>query len=684
MDLGSSTLGRAFVVLSLLSGGRAWSQSERAAEPPRERSPVTASEARRGLPEVRGDCEQAELFGGTDIERSAFCALRKDEFVSARSLARAAVEAEAESFRAHYLLGAVQHRGEGNLPKALRHLDRAENLFAKAHGRSFGEDDPLRLLAYRILYELMDVHGEMDHHEARIRYAEAITKDLDIDHRASTAWPLMKLGRFEDARKVVLEALEADDRWSKAVALTSRCAIESEMRRREAAYEACRAAAEPSLQRGRGGSVELTNAGAASEEFFRFDEAERLYREAARRPPETSVNPWGRLVHLYLAEGRFAEALSAWREMRAYRARRPHAYLDQQDEAEARLVGAALMLVAGRPDLAEPVTRTIVERPDRQGTSSAASDQNEAGAALVARVARRARARRLEMEAAVSSWWQAAKLRAEAAQLRVEAWLVGRRALETLANPERLVTTLRPEVPGSLELPSWLDAEVIGLVGPGVAEVALERARSEETLPEGQAGVVFDAYAAEIAWWRGDYSEAESLAAAVLDRAPRGLTLVTTRAAAFGADAARRRGQYDAARSLFRAVVERDPAVLTRLGLALPVTFEAAKDTIAVEAVERLQNSPAFIEVPWGLILRVEPLGGSIRAADGSVLLEVPLVDADDDDEVRDPVKQLAQCIQQGVFGPLLDVTQVDVRSLEGGSGRGVSASDALDMWNEP
>ena len=642
---------------------------------------LSKSSSQKGLPEVHGDCEQAESFGGSELERGAFCQLRSRRYASVRTLARKALEVDPLGYRALFLLGAAQHRGEGNLPKALRQLQQAERSFTQAYGHRISEEDIIaRTVGYRILFELMDVHGEMDHHEQRIFYADAITSRLGIDHEASKAWPLMKLGRFAEARTIVETALTSDDAWNRSVARTSLCAIESEQRRREEAYEACREAAEMGRKRRHGGAVELTNAGAAAEEVFRFAEAERLFLEAARRAPETSVNPWGRLVHLYLAQGRFSEALKAWREMRTYRAARPYAYLNQQDEAEAQLVGAAIMLVAGRSDLAEPVTRHIIDRPDRQGTSSAASEQNEAGAALVARVARLGAARRLEYQASIASWWDALGLRAQAARLRFDAWLVGRQAALTLAKPERLVTTLRPEVPGSLELPSWLDAEVIQLVGPGVSEVALQQARQEETLDAELVDPIFWAYEAEIAWLKGDYVRAYARGRASVDEASRGLTLVAARAAMWAGHAAAQLGRYDEARRAFREALDRDPGIFARVGVPIPVRFESVQGSdLATSTIAYLRWSPMFQEASWGFRLVVGDERAQLLGVDGSELSEVQLERSSEErDQNPDAARKLADEIHQQIASPVLDITQVDISSLEGFVGRGKRASEEL------
>ncbi len=437
-----------------------------------------------GMPSIRPDCREAEIFGGTEVEQAALCYARSAEFVSARTLADQALRDNPRSFRAHYLMGIAQHHGEGNLPKALFHLETAEKLFIEQYGERPPPDLIEANVYHKILLQLVYVHGEMDHHEEKIRYVDALSERLGVnDAQPLKAWPLLKLKRFDEAREIAKQAAESEDFWNRAVGATALCAVESELRNRDAAYQACKQAAEPIMRSDMDGAIELSNAGAAAEEMFAFDEAEKLFLQATGRHPEGSVNPWGRLVRLYLRQGRFAEAVTAWRNMREYRKHRPASYLDQQDQSEADLIGAQVLIIAGREKDAAAITRRTVDRPDRQGTSSADSEQNEAGAAIMDMVVRRTVARRLLEEASTAELWDGLKLRAKAIKLFLEAWVDERQAADIVADPERLVTSLRPECPGSVEMPAWMDGELIDVVGPGVALAGIAAGRKEETLP---------------------------------------------------------------------------------------------------------------------------------------------------------------------------------------------------------
>ena len=645
--------------------------------------------AARGMPEEVTDCDDAKILGGTKTERAAACALRLQSYVSARTLADRALRENPNSIRAHLLMGTAQHMGEGNLPKALFHLERAEKRFIEIHGDRPERKNPLWPAYHRTLRELVWVHGEMDHHEAKIAYVDALREKLELDYEPLKAWPLMKLKRFYEARRIAKKAIDKEDRWYQAVGLTALCAVESEQRRRFAAYEACKEAAKPVQRTRHDGAIELSNAAAAAEEVFRFDEAERLYLESTRRMPEGSVNPWGRLVRLYVRQGRFAEALSAWREMRRYRSRRPGSYLDQQDQSEADLLGVEVMLMAGRAAEAERVTRRTVQRPDRQGTSSADAAQNEAGAAIIDRVAKLTAARALEEEASLSTWSTAIELRMRAAWLRFDAWMVGRRGSELLSETERLVSTLRPECPGSVEGPAWLDVEVVDLVGPGVALAALERARREEELPSEQAEMIFGVHEAEAHWRAGSNEKALEVAKSTLERLPMFEIMLRARVAAVAADAAWRLGDYDRSLRLFRTVLSSDPGVLRRLGLRLPVRLTRIGDAPeVVRAMQMLAGSPRLYEASWGFELQVGKNEILLAEQDGSGVSSAR-VKPGRSDSVEAAARRIARTVHRDLLVPDVDLTQSDIRSLDGEIGSGGKASERVkglldEMTTEP
>ena len=135
-------------------------------------------------------------------------------------------------------------------------------------------------------------------------------------------WPLIKLGRFEDARQSALRVLAKDDvdRFSEAQAWNTLCAVELSAPQESQAAPACDKALEldEAAQNTREelSTVTLTNAAEVALSRLRIDQAERLIDRATRYPNPSSVsNPWIQKLYLTLAQGRFDNAQSALEQM---------------------------------------------------------------------------------------------------------------------------------------------------------------------------------------------------------------------------------------------------------------------------------------------------------------------------------------------------------------------------------
>ena len=286
-------------------------------------------------------------------------------------------------------------------------------------------------------------------------------------------------------------------------------------------------------------------------------------------------------------------------------------------------------------------------------------------------------ARALEEEASLSSsWWTAIRLRTEAARLRFDAWTVGRRASELLSDPARLIVSLRPECPGSIEGPAWLDVEAVDLVGPGVALAALEEARLQEILPPEEAEMVFGMHEAEAHWRAGYLEDALRVAQSTLDLLPSFEVMLRSRVAAVAADSAQRLGRNAEAKEYFRQVLRTDAGVLRRLGLRLPVKLSwTGDDPAAEEAVSLLTSSPRLYEVAWGFELVVAPKQVMLLEGDGSQITAA-LVLPGRADSSESTARRIARTVHRELLVPDVDLTQADIRSLDGTLGSGGKASD--------
>src|SRR5207253_4767466 len=101
--------------------------------------------------------------------------------------------------------------------------------------------------------------------------------------------------------------------------------------------------------------------------------------------------------------------------------------------------------------------------------------------------------------------------------LEFQSWTLKRGLLKILHDPERL-RALRPYMPGTPDLESWLSGGLVRLLPPGVAAEAVRQARAEEDHPG--AVPYFDTLDAEVALLRGNAEEALSCARRALAKLP--------------------------------------------------------------------------------------------------------------------------------------------------------------------
>ncbi len=621
-----------------------------------------------------------ESFGRDPMAAAAWRAFERNRYVRARELAERILETDPDSIGAHTTLGFVHHRAEGNLPIALYHLKRSRELYEQRWDpHTDQEGAPWRWHALTI-GELAQVSGEMGRHEDKVDYLDERDKLYTPPWPADRGWPLMRLRRYDDARRAVAEAFALGEEGQIAAARTALCAIEAEQQRREAGYEACLAAAEYEREIGRRTPTPFTNAAEAALGVLRIDEAERLILEATESYDARSVsNPWLDLMHLYLAEGRTPEALDALRRMLKWRRRQP-AYMDEQNRAETEMASAIFLTVAGRPAEAARITARALDRPDRTGFTSSESEQMEAAAALVDQLAHRTQAERLAEEASWSSLGDGLRARFEARRARLRAWSSGRRAASLLADERILLATLRPYLAGSVEIPEWIEPELCALLGPGVVAAAVKAARARETLPEAEG--YFLAYETEVAYLSGRERDTLRLADRALETLPSHEALLRARITAIAAQAALDAGLSSRALELFDAAFQLDRGIVRRLGLALPASFPPAKGEVAEATRRLLKRSPRFRDVGGGFQVVVE---GDAKSAQAYLLgprrtrWAEARVKERASDKPGDLARRLAADLHEAAFAPRLDLTQADILSLDGsptaGGGR---ASDRL------
>lgn len=585
--------------------------------------------------------------------------IEQRRYVKAREEAERFLVEHPDSYVAHLVFAEAQHLGEANFPKALFHELRALELFETEHGSTPTGSQPWRWHA-RILTALATTHGNLEHYDEQLetmaRFNEMYTPQL----KAELAWPLMKKRAFEEARLAAEDGLSTGDPYQIERAKNALCAIEFEAGDDEKSYETCRDAVQYAREHfGSATAVDLGNYAEAARSIFRFDEAERLLMEATQRSVSWYGNPWLELADLYMRAGRFAEALSALREVPKHRAARP-AHVRDSDRNEARRSLAAFLLLMGRPDEALRITEKALVLPDRRAHNSRDPEQDRSIVALVDRRARRMMAELTIERAAGEPFYVRWGAHLEAAWLRFEGWLSARQAARFLNDESRLVGTFAIGTARSAVMPPWLMGELIDVLGAGVVRAAIEGARAADTRPG--AAAYYDSVLAEVALAQGNYDEAVTVARRALEDLQPGDALLAERVRAVMAASLSDPRQTAA---LYEEVLASDPGLFRRLGWALPATIEHTDSALDREIASALRRSPRFSSSDEGFRVQVSGgqacLYGKTGTSWGCSAAEL-----EEDDTGRDYVSRALDSFHAVVFSPRVDLSRIDINSLDG------------------
>lgn len=610
------------------------------------------------------EIEETEQETGDLRPWTALGAIEAGRFVRARELTESIVRGDPDSIPGQVLLGMVLHHGEGSLPRARYHLARSHSLFEARFGRDGRTEDPVWYWHALGLQELASVSGEMERYAERLAYLDLLEDLYGYNVTASRGWPLMRLKRLEEARVTAYLALtESQDIEEILTGWTALCAIESIDGKRAKSFAACMKAVELGKDQNEY-ALYLTNAAEGALGVLRPDEAERLLLEATdhfTRP--TLANPWMDLTNLYLSQGRALEALGALREMTSWRLRQPP-QVDIQTWGETDLASAQFLLAAGRAKDAARLSSRTVEQPDRGGENSADFAQKRSAAELIHLMAERSAAQAEFETASWSEWGPALRAYGRGIRHLYRSWASARRAAVFFRDDRQLARRVQPYMGGLVKIPSWVEPELVQVLGPGPVESAVHEGRFLETLPTARG--FFDALDTEIAALRGDAAKTLSRAELALTHLPESEILLRARIALLAAQASE---DPEAQVGWYSLVLQLDPGTVRRQAASLPVVIESSSDTEAQRAAELLDASPRLRVRSSGFRVGVESDGSRLtaclRGPDGT-LFGCGSATAKPDDEEESLARRVAADFHLNLFAPRIDLSQADMNSLDG------------------
>ncbi len=600
--------------------------------------------------------------------------------LEAREAAKAHLARHPDSWLACEVIGMVCLQTDGDLPRALHYFTRARDLLEARYAPAWTPEAPAGYYS-SVLAFLASTQYRME------RYGDALAT-LDAHDRlflkqrpADHAWPLMKLGRYPEARRKIDQALAGGDPGAAITALNTLAAMESESDRPEEAFATQMRVYALDLMRGKDRDCTLIrNAADGAWRLGLLPRAEQLLLEASEHfNPGSVTNPWGDLAFLYLQEQRLPEAMDAVKRMHQW-AFHTHPLPAETHWNTRQTLTGALLLSGGATDEALAIARRVRERPDRHATGSARDGQREAGTQVFLYQALLDALARDGEELSFAPWKRRPGILLRMARHRVEAALAQRRAGTLLmGNRERLGHSMRVLAPQAIaELPG---SEVLlpRIAGAGVAEAEAQRllARTGPAAERERGFLLLGLGAARLE--RGDARRALDALAAAEPALPAEFAVLHTQLLALRAKAQGLLGDRAGALVSLTGVLQRDGGEVRRLGLRLPCRIQAT-GPLASRAADLLAGSPRLAPDPAGFRVVVEAnaaggLQGGLDGPQGTVLCRFAVPPGRDSDATA---REFCRQFHRRAFGPRIDLSQQQIRSLEGSTLSSQSAEEQL------
>jgi tetratricopeptide (TPR) repeat protein len=568
-------------------------------------------------------------FGLSDISELPaleICdALNLDLNVKARELSEQWVRTKPDSPAAQFALAEVLLTVEGNMPRALFHLNRAEELTGYETLEKAVNSGHMPW-HYLTLSQLSFVHQLMGEQIKSLVYLDKLNEIYGLDIESLRGWPLIKLKQYEAARQSANRVLQTNDNErERARAWNTLCAAELASLLPIKSTSACDRTIDGdennSTRTNNFDTVYLTNASEVALSLLEIEQAEDYLRRATQYlNPNSVADPWIYMLYLSMNQGRFDEARNALDSMLLWREQQ-EPIVSIMNRAEHFLVSASFLLLAGYAEDAVKLTKTALNQPDRNGSYSADDEQKDAYAALLNMAANRAEYQIQLENMATMDFIGAMRVRLNSITLQLNAWRAARRAGSLFAKFEVIQNRLRPYAPLDVHIPEWLEPELVQLIGTGVMSAILEQARENGAFQLNNG--YYYSYRAEIAALDKDYTSVLEAAGNALTLLPEQETLLRARISARMADAFWKIGQHEESLNSYAIALRQDPSISRRLEASIPVRLDTNGSEFSKQVSKYLLRSPRFQEHENGFNLSVREtpdLSICLNARTGNVI----------------------------------------------------------------
>ena len=526
----------------------------------------------------------ADCLKISSTEREAKVAFYTQKRNRARTLAEKALNEQARPILGAMILAQVYEESEGNFPKALYWIREATHWLVEACGTR--PTAAAEQMHKDLLIKESFILGDMDQREEQLNALNRFDQIYKPPRDELKIWPLVKLGRFEEARSIGFKQIQSENQFVRSRAFNGMMAIECEARNRKASYEW---GMKGHIDAREQSCVIALNMGLASRQCFKFDEEERFNRIALKAEDrDCSSSPFIQSSATYLIRGEFQKsisALSSWAPSTAME------WMQSHMRVKARRAELMYGLGVWRRGLKE--IHDVVTYPDRAAGTDSASEEmlNLESYMLYWALLEGERIASAERRAirGLSAWLKAQPKRIFDAWKQ---WKIKRQIIRFATYHVNLIDLIKPYF--SSVMP-WYSSLLVYVLGEGVIKAALDQARNEEAQDYPKiANAYLDGYEAELSWKQGDYERCLLLVERALETVPKAAKLFRYRLIAL-----RWAARYAEADEVvhdddLHLLLSEYPLPLRLLNLKLPVRMRTSGGQYGQAVLEALERSPRF------------------------------------------------------------------------------------------
>ena len=610
----------------------------------------------------------AEPPEATSEYAQAESAFQSQKYAQARKLTEEILKKEPDNYAALYLLGAIYHYGEGSIPRAYYCYSRARKGIERAFPEH-PESSASGPLYGTLLQELSETAQQLEHYQEALDLIDERDKLYPAEKQtARKGWPLLKLGRFDESRQLMTKLLDDPEQAGyRDHALNTLGNIEFEADNLEKSYEYFQKIAS---EAGYGSDpVFFCNAGEAARDLLRYDESEKLMLKSTEMfNAYTYSDPWGFLAELYASESRMPEALSALKQMQAWRIS-GSAQASQNKWAECYGHLGSVLLQMGYDEMALDKLGMLIRRQDRNSSISTAPTLVEGRLVYLYSQALQRNIQRVREKLSYVAWKEVPGLLVKLFSMERQVARERDRVANLIASNTGVDGFLQPYGAKALDSPSFSTA-VWSCFGPGAVIASVERSLKLDK-PEMAArrpyltAVLGEAYLYD---WRVADSQ-KSLEEAIKNL-PAAEVKLRNRCKAVLVKALNQQGRRSEAMSYLQSLMDTDPSQLRAVQVALPVSIETDGSESTNSARKWLYASPRCQRASDGFVLKLQAgqdkVSGQLISPDGT---SAGRFEGQPRGNPSDSARSFCEVFHAQAFAPIIDLSQMDIRSIDGSTG---------------